>query len=75
MCISALLVCASGAPQFLGRPSGQLGVGQAGQFLRGIRPAGQTSHQSVIKADGEVRSSQVTIKIINFFFKIVGKSK
>merc|ERR1712121_410392 len=46
LCLTAIVACASGAPQ-----------------LYAARPAygaGQTSHQSVTKADGEVRSVQVS---------------
>ena len=54
--MSALLAVAAAAPQ----------------VYHGVRPAGygyaagQTSHQSVTKADGEVRSVQVTILILSF---------
>merc|ERR1719264_901013 len=47
VCVSALLAVAAAAPQY--RPAGY-----------GYAPAGQTSHQSVTKADGEVRSVQVS---------------
>lgn len=48
MCLSALLCAASAAPQLYA------GVNP------GYRQAGQTSHQSVTKADGEVRTVQVS---------------
>ena len=59
--MSALLAVAAAAPQ----------------VYHGVRPAGygyaagQTSHQSVTKADGEVRSVQVTILILSYYHRIV----